>query len=222
MKLIFNLLLYSFILFFSVQLISQEKPTAVKNKDSGVMGSFTYMNGIGDSGYYSEVGVTPLGTIYAVERANVIQKPFAGITVYACNVKWLKDYITKTVCGSEKTAFLIGGTFGINQASDNKSISYLYGITFGYLFNNDLLVGLTYGGFNDSVKTLPYPYRESFLHPLIQPGSTPDASYALYDVPLETRQGFYKGFGFTISKKIEFQGDEEKETGPPLTTQNNK
>ena len=29
--------------------------TYVQNKDSGVMGSFTYMNGIGDKSYYSEM-----------------------------------------------------------------------------------------------------------------------------------------------------------------------
>ena len=187
--------------------------TYVQNKD------FTYMNGIGDKSYYSEMGVTPLGTIYAKERANINTKPFGGITIYACKTNWLN--FAKTSCATDKSSFILGVTFGINQASDNKSIAYLLGLTVGYVINGDWLVGLTFGGFYDTVKTLPYPYRENFYHPLIQPGSAPNAAFTSYEIPLETKQGFFRGVGFTLSKKIEFQGDEDsKEKEPPAQNTN--
>ena len=188
--------------------------TYVQNKDSGVMGSFTYMSGTGDKSYYSEVGVTPLGTIYAKERANINIKPFAGITIYACNHQFLAT-IKKSSCATDKSSFIIGATFGINQASDNKSIAYMMGLTVGYLINNDFLFGITLGGFYDTVKTLPYPYRENFYHPLVQPGSAPNAAFTGYEIPLETKQGFFRGIGFTLSKRIELFGDEEPKQDKP-------
>lgn len=194
----------------SKEIIETKSKHYVQNKDSGVMGSFTYMNGIGDKSYYSEVGVTPLGTIYAKERANIINKPFGGVTLYACNVSFIKNKFQKSSCEKNKSSFILGATFGINQSSDSKSIAYMGGITLGWVFDNDLLFGITAGGFYDRVKTLPYPYRESFNHPLIPPFTPPSATFTSYEIPTEAKLGFFRGVGFTISKKIELFGEDDE------------
>ncbi|MDX1956936.1 MAG: hypothetical protein SFU98_00085 [Leptospiraceae bacterium] len=204
-------------------------------KTYGITPGLTYLNGIGDKSYYEEMGVTTFGTIYSKESAKVRNSLFASLTGYVSlnmarhflknnyyNVVPLNSINTKPPKFDEIWDYIIiGATFGINQSSDRKAASYMAGITLGFLTKEETLFAITYGGFYDTVKTMPYPYRENFYHPLIPATKwgTVDPSFMEYQIPLVSKEGFFRGVGFTISKNINFSSDEtpkkDEETVPP-------
>lgn len=181
-----------------------EEPKGNESSFSGVRPSFTYLNGIGDKSYYQDLGVTPLGTIYVKERANVILKPFVGVTFFGCKKLDFSSWISPIKCDEKGSSVVIGASFGINEASDSKSVSYMMGVTIGYIIAPDWFFGITYGGFYDKVKTMPFPYKENWIHPLVPVGSPVSPLYSGYDIPTESKMGFFHGLGFTLGKKIEF------------------
>ena len=59
------------------------------------------------------------------ERANIINKPFGGVTLYACNVSFIKNKFQNLAVRRIKVLLFSVQPFGINQSSDSKSIAYM-------------------------------------------------------------------------------------------------